>query len=194
MIDVTYETEHQMGNYPKWIIYTVLSVFPVLGIIFIIFSIVVFYYAVVIDAYPVIFSFLLFTIICAIGTVLIVVGWKFINTGMAKYRFKKEGVYVKFPLKPEQLFRWDNFQQVCVCYSAYTTRGKQKANTVICCVMHGERKNAYGRWKTENPFRYRTVFCINYSLSLHNGIKEMCPYEVIDLRETYAYRLDIYDH
>ena len=85
---------------------------------------------------------------------------------------------------------WQEFQQVCVCYAAYTTRGKKKANTVICCVKQGEKKNLHGRWKTDNPFHHRSVICIDYSPEYHADITRMCPYAVEDLRSTRAYRLD----
>lgn len=184
-----YETKHQMGEYSKPLIVLVLCVLPMMGIILIICAIYASYSVVAHDGYPLGIGFLLLVIMGAVGFALILIGWKFITVGMAKYRFEKDGIYAKYPLKPEAFYPWSLFQQVCVCYSAYTTRGPKKANTIICCIKHGAKKNRYGRWNTENPFRYRNVICIHFSPDLLNGIKEMCPFEVIDLRGTQAYRL-----
>lgn len=189
MNNAVYCSTHQMGKYPKVVIIAILSAFPTLGVALIVCSIFASYSTIVYDGYPASIGFMLFASVGGTGCALFVIGWQFIMAGMTKYRFTKEGIYAKYPLKPEQLLYWDSFQQVCVCYAAYTTRGRQKANTVICCVKHGERKNFYGRWKTDNPFRYSSVICIDYSPALLNGIKDMCPYEVIDLRETPVYKL-----
>ena len=189
MSNAIYETEHQMGGYPKVVIYAILGALPTIGITLIVCSILAACSVITHDGYPVGVGFFLLATIGGTGLTLLTTGWQFITIGMARYRFNKEGVYAKYPLKPEQLYPWNYFQQVCVCYSAYTTRGKQKANTVICCIKHGERKNLYGRWKTENPFRYRNVVCVAYSPALFDGVKDMCPFEVIDLRETPAYKL-----
>ena len=187
MNQCVYETNHQMGGYSKAVIYLVLSVFPLIGGCLIVCAIFASYSIIVTDGYPVGVGCLLFAGIGGTGFGLLVIGWQFITVGLAKYRFTKEGVYAKYPLKAEQLLPWNSFQQVCVCYSAYTTCGKRKANTIICCVKCGERRNIYGRWKTENLFRYRNIVCIDYTPGLHEGIKDMCPYTVIDLRDTKEY-------
>ena len=67
-----------------------------------------------------------------------------IDKALAKYRFEKEGLVVKYPFKKEELILWNEFQQVCVCYAAYTTRGTPRASSVICCVKKGEKNNIYG--------------------------------------------------
>lgn len=184
-----YETKHQMGEYSKPVIILVLCILPLMGTILVFCAFYASYTVIAHDGYPLGIGFFLLVIIGAVGFALILIGWKFIIVGLARYRFAPNGIYVKYPLKPEVIYPWSVFQQVCVCYSAYTTRGPRKANTIICCIKHGEKKNQYGRWKTENPFRYRTVICVNFSLDLLYGIKEMCPFEVIDLRGTRAYKL-----
>ena len=184
-----YETEHQMGPYPKVIIWAILGAFPTVGTLMMIFAFYAAYLCVAVDGSPISVSILLFTYVFGIGLILVRIGWQFITVGLARFRFSKEGIYSKYPLQQEQLHPWDDFQEVCVCYAAYTTRGPRKANTIICCVKHGERKNLYGRWKADNIFRYRSIISIEYSDALHCGIKEMCPYEVIDLRNTLSYRL-----
>lgn len=189
MNQYVYETGHQMGKSPKPVVCIILGFFPIVGLCLIACSIFASYSVIAHDGYPVGVGFLLFAVIGGTGFGLLVIGWQFITVGLARYRFTKEGVYAKYPLKTEQLLPWRSFQQVCVCYSAYTTRGKRKANTIICCVKCGERRNIYGRWKTENPFRYRNIVCIEYTPGLYEGIKDMCPYTVIDLRETKEYEL-----
>lgn len=184
-----YETKHQMGEYPKPVIILVLCMLPLMGIILVFCAFYASYSVIAHEGYPFSIGLLLFVIIGTTGFALILTGWKFIVVGLARYRFAPNGIYAKYPLKSEVIYPWGAFQQVCVCYSAYTTRGPRKANTVICCIKHGEKKNINGRWKTENPFRYRTVICVNYSLDLFLVIKEMCPFEVIDLRGTQAYKL-----
>ena len=178
-----------MGPYPKVIIWAILGVFPTMGLLMIIFAFYVAYLCIAVDGSAISCVILLFICMIGIGLILLCIGWQFITVGMARYRFTKEGIYSKYPLRQEQLHPWEDFQQVCVCYAAYTTRGQRKANTIICCVKHGERKNFYDRWKADNPFRYRSIISIDYSSALHCGIKEMCPYEVIDLRNTLSYRL-----
>ena len=183
-----YETGHQMGTYPKAVIWAILSVLPTVGILLIVSALFASISIITIDGYPVSVAFSLFTVMAGIGLIFLLLGWQFITVGMARYRFSKEGIYANYPLQHERLYPWTDFQEVCICYSAYTTRGPRKANTIICCVKYGERKNLYGRWRTENPFRYRSIISIEYSPALYCGIKEMCPYDVIDLRGTQAYK------
>lgn len=184
-----YETKHQMGEHSKPVIILLLCMLPLIGAMLVSCAFYAAYAVIALDGYPLSIGLSLFVIVAAVGFTLIHIGWKFITAGLAKYRFAPNGIYAKYPLKPEVFYPWSVFQQVCVCYSAYTTRGPQKANTIICCIKHGEKKNLYGRWKTENPFRYRTVICVNFSLDLLYGVKEMCPFEVIDLRNTPAYKI-----
>ena len=179
-----------MEDLPKPIRYALLSAIPLVGIAIIVGTVYVSYGSLVHDGYPIGAVLWLFCYSGGVGVFLLWIGWLFITTGMAQFRFSKEGLYAKYPLKPEQLIPWRAFQQVCVCYCAYTTRGPRRACTIICCVKHGEKRNLYGRWKADNLFRYRTVIAIKYSPELHAGVKEMCPYEVVDLRETRAYRLN----
>ena len=174
-----YETGHQMGNTPKPLVVLMLAFFPLLGIGLMILAVYSGYHAAV---------SLTGVILClAIGA--FVLGWSCIAAGMARYRFESAGLSVKYPLCASKLIPWQEFQQVCVCRAAFTTRGEKKANTVICCVKNGEKKNLHGRWKTDNLLRYRRVICIEYTPELHAGIVEKCPYEVADLRDSRAYRL-----
>ena len=178
----------QMGPYPRSIIVMILSFFPLLGLGM---GIAAFYFSWLSLADGSSFSFVLvlFVIQMSIASFCVALGWVFICSGLAQYRFETDGLYVKYPLREEFLVPWIDFQQVCICRAAYTTRGEPKANDVICCVKHGEKYNWRGRWKTDNPFKYRSVICIAYTPYLAEGILEKCPYDVPDLRNTLRYRL-----
>ncbi len=109
-----------------------------------------------------------------------------------KYEILAEGIRTKYPLQDWRLISWDAFQQVCVCYRGYTTRGQgteHTAQSVVCFVKKGEKKNLYGRWKADNSFHHRSVISIDYTDELYEEVKEKCPYEVPDLRKTRLYRL-----
>ena len=183
-----YSTTHQMGDYPKSIIVLLLSFFPLLGIFLSISAVCVSYSTYTLDGH-LMCSLVLFAYMMLVSAICFSVGWVFISRGMAKYRFADIGLIAKFPLRKELIIPWGSFQQVCVCFAAYTTRGKPRANTVICCVKQGETKSGVGRWKTDNPFRYRSVICIDYSEALFNGLVDKYPGTVVDLRNTPEYRL-----
>lgn len=177
-----------MGPYPKWLIALILSFFPVLGLGLVITAFYVSWFSLAEgESIEFVIFFFVFTLIVAVFC--ITLGWAYISMGLAQYRFETDGLYVKYPLREELLVPWYDFQQVCICRAAYTTRGEPKANDVICCVKHGEKYNWRGRWKTDNPFKYRSVICIAYTPFLAEGISEKCPYDVPDLRNTLRYRL-----
>lgn len=188
MTHPVFETKNQFGSTPPFVIFLLLSAFPLISIGLI--GLMV-YSAVAAESTPVFFVVYIFVPCMGIALFLLYVGWKFIVIGLAKYRFQDDGLFVKYPLKEGFVITWDAFQEVCVCYAAYTTRGPRRANVVICCVKKGEKQNGYGRWKTDNIFRHKSVITIDYSLELLEGIKEKCPYEVVDLRNTLNYRLDL---
>lgn len=185
-----YETLHQMGCYSKFVIFLLLGFFPFLGIGLIVLGIYTSYVSIVDDGYPVLVIFVFLLLVIGVSVFFLMLGWAFISAGLASYHFAANGLQVKYPLRVQQLIPWDEFQQVCIVYSAFTTRGRQRANVVICCVKKGEIKNIHGRWKTDNPFRYRSVISIAYTPELHQGIKDRYPYEVFDLRETQPYKLN----
>lgn len=194
-----YFSSSQMGPYPKWFIALLLSFIPVFGLGIGILAFYVLWLAraevwfLRLHGIPegsfVLVGFLSFCFLIFLAIFFILLGWTLISAGLAQYRFETEGLYVKYPLRNEFLIPWDAFQQVCICRAEYTTRGPRKANDVICCVKHGEKTNLLGRWKTDNPFKYRSVICIAYTPYLAEGIAEKCPYDVPDLRETRTYRL-----
>ncbi len=182
------DTDNQMGNTPKLVEIFLFSLFPLTGMfllgctIYLIYTDIAVYtssfFNVVMDCImfltPAVF-FLRF-------------GYVLILCGFAKYRFEMEGIRVKYPLRRSFIIPWVDFQQVCVCYTAYTTFGPRKANTVICAVKHGETPNFYGRWKA-NPFHYKTVLTIEYREDRYKALCEACPVKVDDLRNTLPYRL-----
>lgn len=184
-----YSTSHQMGNFPKGIIILMLGFFPFLGSILFFLSIYVLYSSYILDGYPLGYSCASFAFVMLVSIFCHLIGWAFISRGLAKYRFADNGLIAIFPLRRDEIIPWECFQQICVCYAAYTTRGERRANTVICCIKKGETRNGLGRWKTDNPFRYRSVICIEYNDALLNGLIEKCPDTVVDLRNTPEYRL-----
>lgn len=113
--------------------------------------------------------------------------WALFSCDNAQYTIHIDGIRVKFPFRKMKLYPWDEFQQVCVCYAHYTTRGPLKAMPAICCIKKGEKLDWQERWKTENPYRYRTVICVKYTPELHKEIIAKCPMEIVDLRNTRAY-------
>jgi len=178
-----------MGSLPPFVIALLLSYVPLVGISLTFCAIYAAYSEYVYEGSP-----LLYTLVCFIGIMLVAaifywIGWIFIAMGLAKYTFTDSGLLVKYPARKEILIPWEEFQQVCICYAAYTTKGPRRANTVICCVKKGETKNGYRRWKTDSFFRYRSVICIDFRESLLNGLKEKYPGTVVDLRDTPEYRL-----
>ena len=121
------------------------------------------------------------------GALALVYNWVDIQSAMAEYSFSPDGVMVKYPLDKPISYSWDDFQQICVCY--YSRATEMHGYSVICLVRTGEKKDGFGRWKTANPFRYRSVLCLDYSDELLATVKMNCPYEVPDLRDRGNYRL-----
>lgn len=190
MMKPVFETSHQMGSHSPFVIFLLLGSFPLIGISLIVLGFYTAYEAIVYEGcLPVSAVIVCFVYIGLPAAFFLWYGWAHIMRGLARYCFEANGLLVKYPLHTEQRISWDEFQQICIVRSAFTTRGKRRANTDICCVKKGEKKNGYGRWKTDNPFRYRSVICIAYTPELHEGLKVRCPYEVFDLRDTPAYRL-----
>jgi hypothetical protein len=107
----------------------------------------------------------------------------------AIYEVHPNGVLIKYPFRKPALLKWDVFQEICICYSDITTRGPLRYNTVICCVRHGERRNFYDRWKTNNAFRYKSVISIAYSDSRLSELQAVCPFRILDRRGRGGYHL-----
>lgn len=189
MDEPIYETTHQMGDIPCIAIILLLAFFPFLGVLIIGIAVYVFYVSVTEDGYSVVLVFTCLSPIVIIGLNCIFLGWAFIQSGLSKFRFQADGIYVIRPLSRNHLIPWNQFREICVCYGTFTTRGSSAAVTVICCVKHGEEKNASGHWKTDNPFRYNSVITILYSQEAYERIKDMCPFAVVDLRNTTADKL-----
>lgn len=173
---------------PKWLLITMIAFFPLIGVFIIAVSVWL-----LIDeistAFPLVFLTTYLPIFICSGVFLILLGWNFYSSVTANYKYTTNGLLVKYPFQTEILLPWTSFQQVCVCYATYTTRGEQMANSVICFVKHGEKKNGSMRWKTDNPFRHRRVICIEYTPELYEQVKAVCPYEISDLRHTMAYKM-----
>ena len=178
----------QQPMLPKWLLITLIAFFPLIGIFIIAFSVWLLI-AGISTALPVVFLVTYLTIFISLGVFLVLLGWNFYSSVTANYNYTTIGLLVKYPFQTEILLPWTSFQQVCICYAAYTTGGEQMANSVICFVKHGEKKNGSMRWKTDNPFRHRSVICIDYTPELYDQVKAVCPYEISDLRHTMAYKM-----
>lgn len=188
MTHSVYETHHQMGTNHPLVIILLLGFIPFVGICLMMLGLYTTYLSIA-DGYPIEVSCVVFIIIMSVSVFFLVLGWNHAAEGLARYRFETNGLWVKYPFRSEIVIPWDEFQQVCVIHAEFTTRGKPRANSVICCVKKGEQTNLYGRWKTDNPFHYRSVICIAYTAELYAGIREKCPFDVPDLRETRPYQL-----
>jgi len=192
-IQPAYESPHQMGQVSMFLKIVSLYGLLFMGIVITIICIVGMYLDVSAEnsVYKIIRSIIQFSIPSAFFLRL---GWVFLMYHGAHYCFETDGLHVKYPFRKWRMIPWDCFQQVCVLHKESWSAGRQQIDTAICCVMKGEKKNRFGRWKSHNPFRYRTVIYIAYTPELHEGIKERCPYEVCDLRDTYPYRIHQYKY
>lgn len=97
----------------------------------------------------------------------------------------EEGVMLMRPLQKARLIRWDEFQQVCICFSSSVPRGP--SSPVVCFVRHGEKKNVYDRWRTDMPWHYRRLIVADHTEAIEAAVRNVCPMEVKDLRGTIAY-------
>ena len=185
-----FQTGHQMGQYSPVFIFILLSFYPFVGIGLIVLGGYSAYTAIVYDGYSPCVTLILCSFIWIIALFFLILGWVTISDGLSQYWFEEKGLRVKYPLRSAFLIPWDDFQEVCIIFAAYTTRGERRANSVICCIKKGEKKNSRGRWKTDNPFRYRSVISIAYTPYLHEGIKVMYPYQLFDYRERPEYKLN----
>lgn len=116
-------------------------------------------------------------------------GWMGYTDHKAYFDYSAEGLGVKYLLQKRKVIPWDEFQEVCVCYASYSTRGERTAHSVLCFVKKGEKRNLYGRWKADNPFRSRSVIAMDYTDELYEEVQKHCPYKIPDLRGKGNYRL-----
>ena len=188
-----YETGHQMGPYPKLFNVLLLSGMPFMGVVILILALyseyLIWRYEPPAGLREMMSGLSSLFLLLGCSAFCFYFGWCCIKRGLARFRFLKEGLMVKFPLEEEYLIPWDEFQQVCVIYGQYSTRGTPRASSIICCVKKGQKKNLYGRWKIDSVFTYRTVLGILFKPEYLAGIREVCPYQVPDLRDTGNYRL-----
>ena len=106
-------------------------------------------------------------------------GWLFLTDACAGYTVSAAGVRVKYPLEKEIFYSWDDLQEVCICSVTYQ---RMKSEPAICFVMHGEKKNLFGQWKTENPFKFRKVMAFDFSGERLTQLRACCPEHVPDHR------------
>ena len=122
-----------------------------------------------------------------LGIVGLIWNWADIQSALAVYSFSDAGVEVKYPLEKCRMYTWEEFQQVCVCYHSRAT--EMYGYSVLCLVKKGEKKDAFGRWKTASPLHYRRVMCLDYSEELLDTVKKSCPLMIPDLRDRGNYCL-----
>lgn len=122
------------------------------------------------------------------GAVLLSIGLACISEGLANYQFCDDGLRVKYPLSKWELTPWEEFQQICICYTSYTTRGPSRAHTIVCFVKQGEKKNLYGRWKSDNPLHHRKVIDFDLEPDILLKLQLKCTAPIADLRGYGNYR------
>ena len=122
-----------------------------------------------------------------LGAVLLAEAIMLIQTAFAAFSFSLGGVSVKYPLEPQRFYRWNEFQQVCICYHSRGT--EMNGYPILCLVKKNQKKNAFGRWKTRSILHYRNILCLDYSEELLEAVRRFCPYEIPDLRDRGNYRL-----
>ena len=130
--------------------------------------------------------FLLRGFFVIVGLLIMNVCLAFSEKVMAVYKFKPEGLVAIFPIKKEILIPWDDFEEICVCHVWIGNTLETKP--IICFARKGEKRNGALRWKTDNPFKCYRVFSIPYTIEYYEGLKERCPYDVPDLRDTLRYK------
>ena len=121
----------------------------------------------------------------AIFLVLIALELVIVDMMFMRCRFETDGLYVQFPISRNRLIPWDAFQEICICYSESIIFGSHPHYSILCLALKGEKKSIYGFYK---EMRYRSVFTMKYSPELCEGLKERCPYEVKDLRDSLMYK------
>lgn len=108
-----------------------------------------------------------------------------------EYEIQNEGIYLASRLFAKQLITWNEFREVCLCYSGIHRDfdNIRCGYAVICFVRLGALKRSNGRWNTDGLFNYRYLITMNYTYELYQKVKEKCPLEVVDLRDTPEYSL-----
>lgn len=112
-----------------------------------------------------------------------------LNSLLLWVKFSESGVIVKFALKNPNMIPWNNFEEVCIIHRKFGN--KEETGVVfsrICFVKKGSTKDCLGRWKIDYPFCRKNFILVRYSEELFQGIKNVCPIEIVDLRNTAQYR------
>ena len=53
------------------------------------------------------------------GIFVCVWGWLLYTFNLAQFDFSEEGVGIKYPLEKRKVIPWEEFKEVCICYTAY---------------------------------------------------------------------------
>lgn len=120
-------------------------------------------------------------------------GFAYYCVAYANMRFQvsQSGIGIKYPCMRWRFISWDCIQQVCICNAVSQSKyGERRGVPVICIVKKGEVEGVHGRWKMYNLFHLYGVITIDYSESNIVLITMNCPYNLVDLRNARAYRID----
>ena len=76
-----------------------------------------------------------------IGSALFISGVYGFIQGNVKFEFKEDGILVTYPLKKQELVAWDEFQQICICYTGYNNNANEAARAIsVICFAKKERE------------------------------------------------------
>ena len=129
------------------------------------------------------------SLLFAVSFLLILIARYTLNSLSLQVKFSKSGVIVKHALQSPTVIPWNNFKEVCIIH---TKPGNKEETGVVCSrvcfVKKAASKDSLGRWKTNCPFCQKNFVIVRYSEELLQGVKNVCPMEILDLRDTAPYR------
>lgn len=114
---------------------------------------------------------------CGLGIYCFVIEWRIVCFCFTKHSICVDGIEACFLHKRPKLYSWSVFQEVCVCYEDDHTKVDNK---LICFVQKGEKKNIFGRWKSDAFWRYPRIIRLKYTPELHKIITDLCPIPIVD--------------
>lgn len=131
----------------------------------------------------VIFALLLSTI----GIALVSMGWMLISLGKREILFEQTGLRIKYPLEKWRQLPWSAFGKICICYEPDLTPQRNyitAEDTKLCFLRVGE--NSF--WRPHNLFHYRKIFMLPYTEEFLTLVKETCPIQIVDKRDSRVYK------
>lgn len=99
------------------------------------------------------------------------------------------GITVIRPFSPTRELAWSDFRQVCIClYNRRMGEIHGEGHPQLVFVRPGAKKNLFDRWKTHSAFQHRNLIAIDYDTEIEAAVRELCPMEINDLRDTPPYK------